>query len=89
MGALNIKDPAVAAKARKLARLKGTSITAAVDQALEASLAEAAPKAAAARDAQERRVDEVVKRFRARLKRGAKSPHAVTADLYDAHGAPK
>ena len=28
MGALNIKDPAVAAKARKLARLKGKTITA-------------------------------------------------------------
>ncbi len=89
MGALNIKDPAVAAKARKLARLKGTSITAAVDQALEDSLRSVAPKLAAAAGAQERRVDEIVKRFRSRLKRGAPSPQAVIAGLYDERGAPK
>ena len=88
MGALNIKDPAVAAKAGKSARMKGTSITAAVGQALDASLAEAAPKAAA-REEQERRVDAIVERFRSRMQPGGKSPHSVIADLYDAHGAPK
>jgi hypothetical protein len=89
MGALNIKDPAVAAKARKLARLKGTSITAAVDQALEESLKKAAPKNAAEREAQQRRVDAIVKRFQARLKRGGPSLKQVMNSLYDENGLPK
>ena len=37
MSALNIKDKAVAEKARRLAKLKGTTITEAVAEALEAA----------------------------------------------------
>jgi len=87
--ALNIKDRSVADKARRLARLKGTSITEAVSHALDESLKTAAPKAAAADDARERRVDGIVKRFRAQLKRGAPSPQKVLSTLYDKNGAPK
>jgi len=89
MGALNIKDAAVAAKARKLARLKGTSITHAVDQAIEDSLKAIAPKAAAKSELRERRVDDIVKRFRARLNPGADTPQTIIAGLYDKHGAPR
>lgn len=89
MTALNIKDRAVADKARKLARLKGTSITEAVSHALDESLKSITPKAAAADEARERRVDEIVRRFKAQLKRGAPSPQKVMAALYDKHGLPK
>jgi hypothetical protein len=89
MSALNIKDREVAEKARRLARLKKTSITEAVSQALDESLRAAAPKAAAAEDVRKRRVDAIVKRFRAQLKRGAPSPHKVLEGLYDSRGLPK
>jgi hypothetical protein len=89
MGALNIKDAKVAAKARRLARLKGTSITAAVSEALEASLQNAARKSMAGQESREREVDEIVKRFKASLKRGTPSPWQVLDDLYDDSGSPR
>jgi hypothetical protein len=89
MGALNIKDAKVAEKARRLARLKRTSITAAVSEALDDSLCAATKSWASVREARERQVDEIVKRFRARLKRGAPSPWKVMDDLYDDSGRPR
>ena len=89
MGALNIKDKDVADKARKLARLKGTSITAAVEQALDESLKTAAHQAALDREARERKADEIVKRFQAGLPKNAPSPHDVLAELYDERGLPR
>ena len=89
MGALNIKDAKVAAKARRLARLKGTSITAAVSEALEASLQSAARVSMAGQESREREVDQIVKRFKAGLKRGTLSPWQAMDDLYDDSGSPR
>jgi hypothetical protein len=89
MSALNIKDTTVAAKARKLAKLTGKSITAAVSEALDAGLHVAKHKAAIDRDARERQVDAIVKRFQASLPPDAPSPRKIIADMYDETGAPK
>ena len=89
MGALNIKDTKVAEKARRLARLKGTSITAAVSDALDESLRVTTKARTSDREARERQVDEIVARFRAGLKRGAPSPWKVMKDLYDDSGRPR
>jgi len=89
MGALNIKDAKVAAKARRLARLRGTSITKAVSEALDESLREASRVTLAAHEARERQVDKIVDRFLARSKRGARSPWKVLETLYDEHGSPR
>jgi len=89
MGALNIKDAAVAGKARRLAKLKGTSITAAVSEALDESLARLGRKSGAASEIRERAVDEILRRFRAGLKRGAPSPRQILQDMYDEHGLPR
>lgn len=89
MGALNIKDPEVAEKARRLARLRGTTITDAVAEALEQSLAAATAQADVAREARERRVDAIVERFRSQLRPDAPSPWQVLDELYDERGLPK
>jgi hypothetical protein len=88
MGALNIKDPDVAKKARRLAKLKGTSITAAVAEALDASLKNAEHKSKLDRDARERRVDEALERFRAIIPPDSKVWDRLD-DLYDEFGLPK
>ncbi|HWE05562.1 MAG TPA: type II toxin-antitoxin system VapB family antitoxin [Rhizomicrobium sp.] len=89
MGALNIKDMRVAQKARRLARLKGTSITAAVSDALDESLRHADTKSTVARQAREREVDAIVKRFKAGLKKGAPSPAKIMREMYDERGLPR
>jgi len=89
MGALNIKDPKVAEKARKLAALKGKTITAAVSEALDESLDAAKRKSAAAREQRARKVDEILKRFRAVLPPGAPSYEEIMEEMYDEHGLPR
>lgn len=89
MGALNIKDKEVAEKARRLAKLKGTSITEAVSAALEESLRIAEHHAKLDREARERRVDEIVARFQASIPSDAPSYEEVMADMYDENGLPK
>jgi hypothetical protein len=89
MGALNIKDPEVARKARRLAELTHTSITAAVSEALDKSLKSAEHKASLDRDARERRVDEAIRRFQESIPPDAPSYEEVMADMYDENGAPK
>jgi hypothetical protein len=85
MGALNIKDADVAKKARKLAKLKGTTITAAVSQALDESLRAAAND----REAREKRIDEALARFRAAIPPDAPSYEEIMEDMYDENGAPR
>jgi antitoxin VapB len=89
MGALNIKDKAVAEKARRLAKLKGTTITEAVAEALEASLRTAEHRSKLDRAARERRVDEIVKRFQASIPPDAPSYEEIMEDMYDENGLPK
>ena len=88
MGALNIKDPDVAKKARRLAKLKGTSITAAVSEALDVSLKNAEHKGKLDRDARERRVDEALERFRAIIPPDSEVWDRLD-DMYDEFGLPK
>lgn len=89
MGALNIKDADVAEKARKLAKLKGTTITAAVSEALDASIAAATRLTEAEREARERRVDEAVARFQAAIPKDAPTYEQIMEDMYDENGLPK
>jgi hypothetical protein len=89
MGALNIKDAEVAKKARKLAKLKGTTITVAVSEALDASIAAAARLTEAEHEARERRVDEIVRRFKASIPPDAPSYEEIMEDMYDENGLPK
>jgi len=89
MGALNIKDADVAAKARKLAELTGKSITQAVSEALDKSLKAVEHHAKIDRDAREREVDEIVKRFQASIPPDAPSIREIMDDMYDEHGLPK
>jgi hypothetical protein len=88
MGALNIKDAEVAKKARKLAKLKGTTITAAVEQALDASLAAATRMTDAEHEAREKRVDEAIKRFQAIIPPDDPCWDMLD-DMYDENGLPK
>jgi antitoxin VapB len=89
MGALNIKDAEVAAKARKLAKLTGKSITDAVSDALDKSLKTAEHHAKLDRDERIRRTDEIVKRFQASLPPDAPSVQEIMDDMYDENGLPK
>jgi len=89
MGALNIKDAAVAEKARKLARLTGKTITDAVSAALDESLRVATHKSAIDRETREREVDEILARIRAKIPPDAPSWEEVMADMYDENGLPK
>lgn len=88
MGALNIKDKAVAEKARRLAKLKGTTITEAVAEALEASLRTAEHRSKLDRDRREREVDEILKRIRAVMPPDDPDWKMVD-DMYDEYGLPK
>lgn len=88
MGALNIKDTQVAAKARKLAKLTGKSITAAVSEALDAGLRVAKHKAAIDHEAREREVDDILKRFRAIVPPDSPVWDKLD-DMYDENGLPK
>ncbi len=89
MGALNIKDPAVAEKARKLARLKGKSITAAVSEALDESIDSATRRTAAADEERERRIEETLKRLRASIPPNAPSYEETMDEMYDDDGLPR
>ena len=89
MSALNIKDKEVAEKARRLAKLKGTSITDAVSAALEESLRVAEHHAKLDRDARERRVDEILARFRASIPPDAPSYEEIMEEMYDENGLPR
>jgi hypothetical protein len=88
MGALNIKDADVAKKARKLAKLKGTTITAAVSEALDESLRAAGRLTKAEHEARERRVDEAVRRFQAIVPPDDPC-WDMLEDMYDENGLPK
>jgi hypothetical protein len=88
MSALNIKDQTVAAKARRLAKLKGSSITEAVSQALDASLKTAEHHVNIDHEAREREVDEILKRFRAIVPPDSPA-WDMLEDMYDENGLPK
>lgn len=88
MSALNIKDQAVAAKARRLAKLKGSTITEAVSAALDASLKTAEHHAKLDHEAREREVDEILKRFRAIVPPDSPA-WDMLEDMYDENGLPK
>ena len=88
MGALNIKDADVAAKARKLAKLTGKSITDAVSEALDRSLKTAEHRAKIDREASEHEVDEILKRFRAIVPPDSPA-WDMLEDMYDENGLPK
>jgi hypothetical protein len=89
MGALNIKDEVVADKARRLAKLTGQSITAAVSEALDRSLKTAERKKAIDHELREREVDEILKRIRAGIPKDAPSLQQIMDDMYDEDGLPK
>ena len=89
MGALNIKDADVAAKARKLAKLTGKSITEAVSDALDRSLRTAEHLSEAERERRRRKTEEIVKRFQASIPPDAPSIEEIMADMYDENGLPK
>jgi hypothetical protein len=89
MSALNIKDPEVAAMARKLARLKGKSITEAVAGALAESLKNATADDTAWRAERERRVDELLNSIRAEFGGRFPSMQEIDDEMYDEHGLPR
>jgi antitoxin VapB len=89
MGALNIKDADVAAKARRLAKLTGKSITEAVSEALDKCLRTAEHHAKVDREARERAVDEIVRRFRGSIPPDAPSLEEIMEDMYDENGLPR
>lgn len=88
MGALNIKDTEVAAKARKLAKLTGKSITAAVSEALDASLKIAKRKGALDREALIQKTEAIVKRFQAKVPPNSRVWKKLEG-MYDERGLPK
>ena len=88
MGALNIKDADVAAKARKLAKLTGKSITDAVSDALDQSLRVALLFDDRDREIREREVDEILKEFRAIVPPDSPVWDQLE-DMYDENGLPK
>jgi hypothetical protein len=87
MGALNIKDADVAAKARKLAKLTGKSI-AAVSEALDTSLRTAKHKAGLDRQAHRREEDKILRRIRAKVPPDSPVWNRLE-DMYDENGLPK
>lgn len=89
MSALNIKDPQVAAMARKLAKLTGKSITDAVAEAVSEGLAKASSGADAAKAARERRVDEIVRSFQSKRLPGGRSLREINDEMYDEFGLPR
>jgi antitoxin VapB len=89
MPALNIKDPEVAAMARKLAKLKGLTITEAVAASLAESLNAAVLGDAARRAAREREVDELLASIRAEAGGKFPSMKEIDEEMYDKHGLPR
>ncbi len=78
--AFHIKNPQTDALARKVAKAKGTSLTAAVHQALEQEYSRATGRSAALEDALE-----IVRRFRQKgnRTRGAAADKAFIDSLYE------
>ncbi len=89
MSALNIKYPVVAEMARRLAKLRGQSITDAVASALSESLKAADSDEDIRRAALNRRVDEIVESFRSKLDPDAPSLREIEAEMYDENGLPR
>ncbi len=89
MGALNIKDPAVAEKARRLAEATGKSITAAVSDALDQSLAVIGRRAILTEEERERRVADIQRRFKEKQGPNAPTYEQIMEDMYDEHGLPR
>lgn len=89
MSALNIKDPLVAEKARKLARLTGKNITKAVSDALDQCLKTAEHKTAYNREARKREINEILERIRAKFPSDAPTYEEVMEDMYDENGLPR
>lgn len=79
----------MAEKARRLAKLKGTTITEAVSAALEESLRVAEHRAAASPAERMRRIGEAVDRINASISPDAPSWEDVIKDMYDENGLPK
>jgi hypothetical protein len=77
--AILIKNPEVERKARELASLRGLSITAALDGALEKALAEASP--APRRRPTVEEMLEATRRFRARAGVTSHQPPVTRADF--------
>jgi hypothetical protein len=88
LGALNIKDANVAAKARKLAEFTGKSITQAVSEALDKSLKTAEHNAKAGAEERIRRSKEIVKRFQEKVPPDSPIWKRLE-DMYDENGLPK
>ncbi|WP_431282023.1 type II toxin-antitoxin system VapB family antitoxin [Humitalea sp. 24SJ18S-53] len=82
MGQLNIKDEALIADARRLAERRGTSITAALREAVAAALAQDA----AAREARVQAILEIGRAAGKLVPPGVTSDHS---DMYDENGLPK
>lgn len=89
MSALNIKDPRVADMARRLAKLKNTTITEAVAAALSDCLDRTVKNSEAEQAERVRRTEEIVERFQASLPPDAPSPWKVLDDMYDEDGLPR
>lgn len=89
MSALNIKDPEVAAMAKRLARLTGQTITEAVAEALAVRLEQATADDAARRAEFERRVDELLTAIRAEAGRKLPSMREIDEEMYDENGLPR
>ncbi len=89
MGALNIKDPLVAEKARRLAKLTGKNITKAVSDALDQSLRTAVHKTAYNREARKQEIDELLKRIRAQIPSDAQTYEEIMEEMYDENGLPR
>jgi|HubBroStandDraft_2_1064218.scaffolds.fasta_scaffold63545_4 antitoxin VapB len=89
MGALNIKDPLVAEKARRLAKLTGKNITKAVSDALDQCLKTEEHKTSIDRERREREVDEILARFRAKIPPDAPTYEQIMEEMYDENGLPR
>ena len=89
MSALNIKDKDVAEKARRLARIKGVSITAAVSEALDRCLDEATRAKALQAASREREIEEILARIRASIPKDAPTYEQIMEEMYDEDGLPR
>ena len=92
--ALNIKNERTVALARELAHLQGTSITSAIEEALEARLAEARAGSGTVRDAEliqrAARVRELLAEIDSHTTDDVRErTRQVQADLYDDLGLPR
>ncbi len=89
MGALNIKDNEVAEMARKLARLRGKTITKALSEVLSQALRQETHKSGLDHEKREREVDAALKRIRDSIPADAPTYEQIMEDMYDEFGAPK